>query len=250
MRLGAPWHWYKLDSIHALELLNTFAKRTEIQIATAIDHYKTNKETDFIVLSEQERIGQAVTHYDGLDDMSWDLEELFTSHFPNLQRKSAFLTLYAFLENELEKLANKLQHELSLSARQDDIAGKGIYRSFSYMQLIVNLEIEKGDNRWSRISQINKLRNMMIHGEGQLSSNEQKRESEEKFADSLKDHLTIKDSELVLGPTFLRYVLDQFNALFEYIDAAIQLKFSTKRSRKGPPKKTRVKLVKVKRKSK
>ena len=245
MRLGAPWHWYKLDSIHALELLSTFAKRTELQIVTAIDHYKTNKETDFIVLSEEERIGQAVTHYDGLDDMSWDLEELFTSHFPNLQRKSAFLTLYAFLENELEKLAVKLKHELSLPTRLNDIAGKGIQRSFSYMKLIVNLKIDKSDNRWSRISHINRLRNMIIHSEGQLSTDDQARGKEEKFAALLKDHLAVKDNELVLGSTFLRYVLEQFNALFKYIDEAIQLKFSTRRSRKGTPKKRKTKGVKT-----
>ena len=250
MRLGAPWHWYKFDSIHALKLLITFAERTELQIATAIDHYKTNKKTDFIVFSEEERMGQFVTHYEGLEDMSWDLEELFTSHFPNLQRKSTFLTLYAFLENELEKLTIKLKRELLLPARLDDISGKGIHRSFSYLQLIVNLKIDKSDNRWSRISQINRLRNMIIHSEGQLSTNEHARGKEEKFATLLNEHLAVKENEVILGPTFLLYVIEQFNALFKYIDEAIQLKFSTKRSRKGPPIRRKTKTVKTKKKRK
>ncbi|SKC47136.1 hypothetical protein [Ohtaekwangia koreensis] len=232
MRLSAPWHWYKLDSIHTLQLLTFFVKRTEQQIDASTEHFKNNKKEDFIVFSEEEKIGQSVTHYEGLDDMGWDLDKLFTSHFPNLQRKSAFLTLYAFLEHELDKLANKLKDEISHPARLEDIAGNGIHRSFSYMQLIVGLKIDKSDNRWNKIYQINKLRNMIIHSDGQLSADETARKSEEKFMAILKSHITVRDGELVLELTFLPYVIQQFDALFQFIDGAIQLKFSTKRSKK------------------
>jgi hypothetical protein len=143
MKLGAPWNWYALDSKLALELLKVFVKNTESQIKVNIRGFERKKKSKLIVLSKEERIGQVVEYYGGVDDMTWDLEELFKSHFPNLQRKSAFFTLYAFLEHEMETLANKLKNESTLKAKPEDLAGRGIYRSFTYMQVIADLNVDR-----------------------------------------------------------------------------------------------------------
>jgi hypothetical protein len=231
MRLGAPWNWYAFDSKHALELLTHYARRIEAQIDAGVVHYKLHKGKDFIVDNEELGIGQEVEFYDGLDSMSWDLDDLHECYFPNLQRKSAFLTMYAFLEHELEKLSRKLKAELSLTPELDDVAGKGVQRSMMYMQLIVNLQIEKGASEWNQISEINQLRNLIIHNDGQLFDHDGKRKREAKIINQLSRHLSEKDDELILGPTFLKHVIQKFDELFQYLDQAIQLKFPSKHSR-------------------
>jgi hypothetical protein len=45
------------------------------------------------------------------------------------------------------------------------------------------------------------------------------------------------DDGITISETFLDYVLECFDNFFQYLDTAIQKKFSTKESRKGPLKK-------------
>lgn len=225
MRIGTPWNWYKLDSRQSLKLLFAYSDKIENQITTAIDHFKENKGRKFIVLSKEERVGQDVEYYEGLDSMSWDLNGLFECYFPNLQRKSAFLTMYAFLEHELEKLARKLHEESELTAELEDIAGRGITRSLVYMQKIVNLTIDKNDSQWQRISEINQLRNLIIHNDGHLSDHNGKLKKESKVLRQIAGHLSEKDGELIISSTFLKYVAQKFDDLFQYLDKAIQTKY-------------------------
>lgn len=240
MRLGAPWNWYKFNARYSLELLNAFARRTEAQIESAIEHYRQNKQTEFQVISEEERIGQNIEHYEGLESMTWNLTDLFESHFPNLQRKSAFITLYSFLENELEKLASNLKSELAHEGRIQDIAGNGIFQSYTYLKLIIALDIAKDAPVWQKINDINKVRNLIVHAEGVLSQDSHTKEKQEQLVKRLKDHLsTNDDDELVLSATFLEYVLRCFDEFFQYLANAINSKFATKESRKGPTKGTK-----------
>lgn len=237
MRPGAPWNWYKFNARYSLELLETFARRTETQIENAIGHFKQNKQTEFHVISEEERIGQDVDHYDGLESMTWNLNDLFESHFPNLQRKSAFITLYSFLENELEKLANSLRREISHEGKVDDISGNGIFQSYTYMKLIIALDVTKDAVEWQRLNDINKVRNIIVHAEGELSQDTNQRAKQQQLVKRLKGHLSINaDNELFLNPTFLSYVLKCFDEFFQYLARSINNKFPTKESRKGPPK--------------
>lgn len=242
MKLGAPWNWYALDSKLALELLKVFVKNTESQIKATIHDYKKKKKSELVVLSEEHGIAQVVEYYGGLDDMTWDLKELYGSYYPNLQRKSAFLTLYAFLEHEMETLANKLMKESGLKAKPDDLAGKGVYRSFTYMQVIAGLNIDKGDNRWNKIHEINKLRNLVVHSDGHLSREKEKRKSEEAFIARMKPHLKSKGDEVILRSTLLEYVLEQFDELFKYIDKGIQAKYERPFRRTVPVKRRKDKV--------
>lgn len=177
MRLGAPWNWYKLDVHFSLELLDAFVRRTESQIESGIEHFKQNKTLEFYAISEEHWIGQNIKHYDGLESMTWNLNDIFESHFPNLQRKSAFSTLYSFLENELEKLANKLKREIAHNVKLQDISGNGIFQSYRNMKLIVELDIANDAIEWQRINDINKLRNIIVHAEGRLQQTPTQREA-------------------------------------------------------------------------
>lgn len=56
------------------------------------------------------------------------IEDLFKEHFPNLNRRSALITLFGFLEHELGKLCVKLKVNLNLAIDLKDIQGKGIER--------------------------------------------------------------------------------------------------------------------------
>lgn len=233
MKIGAPWNWYEFDSKHSLSLLVNYSKKIERQIDNGIADFNKNKKSEFLVLSEEERIGQNVEHYDGLDSMSWNLNELHISYFPNLQRKSAFLTLYAFLEHELEKLGNKLKRESKLTAHPGDMFGQGVTRSLIYMQKVVGLKIEDNDSRWGRISDLNKLRNIIIHNDGRLLDHQGEKVRDAKVVNQFQKHLVVADDEIILKATFLMEAINRFDELFKYLDSSIKRKYTGKRKRQA-----------------
>jgi hypothetical protein len=239
MRIGAPWQWYKLDARPSLELLETFVRRTETQIQTGVEDFKQNKASEFYVTSEEERMGQMVDHFDGLDSMSWDLKALFDSHFPNMQRKAAFVTLYSFLEHKLKKLAKKLQRELSIERTLESTKGKGIFKSFTFMEESILLGIGKSATEWIKIFELNRLRNLVTHAEGELSQQLEEKKQQEELIEKLQPYVSIDDDEVVLTADFLNHVLQRFDDFFQYLDRAIQNRFPTKESRMGPPNKRR-----------
>jgi len=232
MVIGAPRNWYSTDSKFALELLVSYATKVERQIKLEIKNYNDNKESVLLVDDDDLRNGQMVEHYDGLDSLAWDMDAVHNLHFPNLQRKAAFITLYSFLENELEKLARKLKREIGHEGNVEDIAGNGIFRSYTYMRLIIALDIKKDATQWFRILDINKLRNIIVHAEGRLSNEDNMKKRQEDLVGRMMIHVITKDSELVLGPTFLSYVLGCFDDLFRYLDVAIQSRFPIKTRKK------------------
>lgn len=224
MRINTPQRWYAFDAKYSLELLQHYCGRIELQIASGILHFDDNKERHPITDGQLDT-GQDIDIYEGLESMTWDLKDIHYVHFPNLQRKSAFLTMYTFLECELEKLARKFKRELSLAGDLEDIEGKGIYRSLMYLRLIANLPIEKGDKQWSKISQLNKLRNLIVHNDGRLEDHQGNRKPEAKVIKQMIPHVDEKQGELILNVSFLPYALGKFSELFKHLDKCIQAKF-------------------------
>ncbi len=231
MRIGAPWYWYEFYSKHELQLLEAFVRNVESQIIIGINHYQENKKSELVVLSEEEGIAEVVDHYAGLESMSWNLDDLFKDHFPNLQRKSAFLTLYAFLEYELDRLANQLRIESKLVVQPSDLSGQGVFRSLSYMEKVVVLDIDKAEV-WGKIARLNELRNLIVHNDGNIVDNVGGLKSKAvKALNQLRPHVVQVDNEVKLKPTFLNYVLNSFDKLFQYLNKAVELKYAAKRRR-------------------
>ena len=99
--------WYETDVSATLELMESFVKGVEQQAAESALKYEQHKETDF---EEYEEGTYVVERFQGLDNQSWALKTIFEEYFPSLQRRSAFLTVWAMFENELNKLCDRYQN--------------------------------------------------------------------------------------------------------------------------------------------
>lgn len=83
-----------------------------------------------------------VTHvYDGLDDDTWSISTIYDDYFPQLHRRSVFLTLYSLFEEHLNQLCNFLKKRLNLSLGFTGIAGKGIDRAKTYSAKVAGLDL-------------------------------------------------------------------------------------------------------------
>lgn len=216
-----PLNWYRFDLKFSIELLDVFVKNSESQIDLSIQEYSKKKET--LILDEMLEINTAriVDVHKGLDSESWDLDGIFNEYFPTLQRRSAFLSLYGFLEHELDKLCMLYKKSQNQNVDFRDLKDLGIERSVKYLMIVAGLPIEKGDNKWGSVKSIQKIRNLIVHNDGKLIDLDSfPRKTEQKIV-SDNDFLS-GENEIIMQKGYLLYVLETFDSFFKYVDELIQ----------------------------
>ena len=157
--------WYEFYMRPTFELMKGYINSIENQIELNIQDFQKNK-VDIELNNDS-----YTTEYQGLDDQSWNLYEIFQNHFPNLQRKSALITLTNMFEYELDQLCARYIKEYKYNTELSKIKGKGLDRSTKYLKDVCGIEIHKADHRWEKIKQIQNLRNIIVHQDGNITDN-------------------------------------------------------------------------------
>ena len=216
-----PPNWYRYDLKFSIELLEVFVKNSESQIDLSIEEYSKKKETLILDEIPEMNTSRIVDVHNGLDSESWDLDGIFNEFFPTLQRRSAFLTLYGFLEHELDKLCMLYKKSKNHNIDFRDLKDLGIERSVKYLIVIAELPIEKGDSKWGNIKSIQKIRNLIVHNDGKLIDLDNLPRKTEQRIVSDNQFLT-GENEINIHRGYLLYVLETFDSFFKYIDELIQ----------------------------
>jgi hypothetical protein len=218
-----PFYRYTYNTQFSFHLLESYIHNIEEQIKSSKENYKEKKET--IVIEEYPEMGfaQVIDIHNGLDSQTFNLDEIFLDHFPNIQRKSALLTIYSFFEYELILLCNLFTKTENFSLKLDDINGKGIIsKAILYLEKVAGIKIKS----WQKIHEIRIIRNLVVHGEGRLLDSEGKKVKEVKIIKTSK--LLSCDTELKIEEGYLQYILKTFQEQFELIDKEIKLKYPDK----------------------
>lgn len=216
-----PINWYRFDIKFAIELLEAFVKNVENQVKSGIQNFVDKKETFILEEHPEEKSAKIVDVHEGLNSEMWDLNSIFKEHFPNLQRRSAFISLYGFLEHELDKLCTLFKETEHYKIDLKDFNDSGIVRSIKYLNKVANLPIDKDDKRLQTVKSLQKIRNVIVHNDGELTGIDGKIRPNE-FAYVQQNEFLSGDKEIILNEGFLFYVLDSFHDLFKYLDELIQ----------------------------
>lgn len=214
------WIFYMREE---LSILNAFAIGTEKHILDSKENFKGSIEEEVIEIDKEEGIMQVVYHKDGLDDVTFHLESIFLSHFPNMHRQSVLITLYSFLENSLLVLCNRYKKELELKINLSDINGKGIGKYKKYLVKVVGLDLSEINAVWQHITNIQKIRNVIVHDRGYIKADNE--EALNNVRQTPKFELVANKIEVLDGA--LLSVLDVFSEYFEGVNQAV-IKFNGK----------------------
>lgn len=169
MKIHFPtWHEQILESKHFLE---EFIEQTEKNIVSLETSYETEKETHIEEDAEAQEY-YYFEHYRGFDNATYDVEQLFKVHFPNLHRRSGLITLYSFLEVELNKLCEELRKESEIKLTLKDLskASGDIERATNYLTKVIGLPWDKSQGVWSEIKKIQNIRNKIVHNDGKIDN--------------------------------------------------------------------------------
>lgn len=117
---------------------------------------------------------QELTKDDDTDD-NYDYrynDELIDLEFTfyRVNRISAVFSMYAFLENSLNRICKDKQSKMNIPISFTDFSGNGIMRAKNYLDKyqIVDFSDSTCNGAWSKLKTLNKLRNALAHAEGDL----------------------------------------------------------------------------------
>lgn len=91
-----------------------------------------------------------------------------------LIRHSLFTATYSLLETFLNDLCSSLKEERKLMIDINDLNGAGIFRTQTYLSKILHVDFPTSHRAWQRICDYNRLRNCLVHADGQLSKDSNK----------------------------------------------------------------------------
>ncbi|MCG7375213.1 hypothetical protein MHL40_21420 [Pseudomonas luteola] len=94
---------------------------------------------------------------------------LTQTKYPSLHREAILITIYNFLENDLNKLCSQLQETVGFSLKLKDLHGSGIERAFLYLEKVSSFSFENMETEIGYIKNINKIRNIIVHSGGYLA---------------------------------------------------------------------------------
>jgi hypothetical protein len=203
-------NWYKYDTMFSIEFVESFVRDTEISASDTRKRQRTP----------------------GLDEHDWNVTEIFREYFPNLQRRSALLTLWAFLEHTLASLCVLYQSEKGFKVNFEDLGGKGLDRSVNYLEKIAGLDGLKDCPEWAELKAIQLIRNVIAHNDGRLKDHYGKPKTNVIRAMSKLGHLSGED-EIVVEEGFLSKVVADCNSYFKRIATSVEAKENRERSQKN-----------------
>lgn len=85
-----------------------------------------------------------------------------------LYRKSTLVSVYSFLENSLNILCRHMHKQYGYALEVADLRGEGIVRARLYLEKMSGINFSLINGEWSKIYSFNKIRNCIVHSEGNI----------------------------------------------------------------------------------
>ncbi|WP_162816456.1 hypothetical protein [Halomonas sp. BN3-1] len=111
------------------------------------------------------------------DDEIREVENYFSDDYyiieeihVGLYRRSTLVSVYSFLENSLNTLCGHLYKRHGYPVEVGDLHGEGIVRAKSYLEKLAGIDFSLLNGEWSTISSFNKIRNCIVHSEGNIKA--------------------------------------------------------------------------------
>lgn len=133
-----------------------------------------------------------------------------------MHRYSAILATYSYLESSMNKLCEEFKKKMKIKISVDDLNGDGIHRCKKYLTLLANVDFEKINPQWSHLATLNKLRNCIMHADGNA---ELVRDSE-KFITQIKsnrDMYFVEQNMVMVSNDFVCQSIDNIEIVLIHI---------------------------------
>lgn len=84
--------------------------------------------------------------------------------FPNILRRSFIISIYSFLEQELNRICLHLEKNNKFEITLENLTNdNGIFNAYKFLSEIAKVNVNSVDYEWKKIIKINKIRNHFVH---------------------------------------------------------------------------------------
>lgn len=102
-------------------------------------------------------------------DVIYDDMAMVRNALPQINGQAQILNIYAFMEHELIRLCEQYMRANNLSVSVTDLKGGGLQSSRVFLEKVAMFELKENEV-WDRLNNFNKVRNVIAHYNGYLSS--------------------------------------------------------------------------------
>lgn len=220
--IPAPLTWYPLELPFTLKLLEAYVSEIESHVELGITEFRRGDGTEILEVNDES--GDTVAVHKGIHSGLWDLRSVFEGYMPNLQRRSALITLFSFLESELDRLCDRVRVQEKSTLQVTDIAAKGILRATTYLAKVGGLSTIRNCSHWTEIKNIQSIRNLIVHSGGMIPDQHDGRRSKI-IAYVASTPLLSGTESVMIELGYLAHCLKTFKAFFGEIHAQMQLRY-------------------------
>ena len=215
--------WFPLELPFALKLLESYALQVEDQVQRAIEQFQSGEGTEVVEVNDES--GDTVAIHKGVHSGLWDLRSVFEGYMPNLQRRSALITLFSFLEAELDRLCSRVQNQEKSRIHVTDLADKGIVRAAAYLCKVGGLSDIRNTQTWAEIRNIQSVRNLIVHSQGLLPAQSDSRRTKIAAYIEASPFLSGTDS-IMVEAGYLQHCLATFRTFFGEVHEQMRRRYS------------------------
>lgn len=145
-------------------------------------------------------------------DSLMDIEFIYL----RLHRYSAVLAAYSYLENSMNKICINLENSKDIPLTVTDMSGQGIDRCKLYLDKMCNIDFMTINSYWSRLKDLNKLRNCIVHGDGDA----ERVKSRNNLINLIENHneLSFIENKLVMiSEPYIKESIDDIEFFLSYL---------------------------------
>jgi hypothetical protein len=158
-------------------------------------------------------------HADIVESYSWDLH-LNQYKYPSLHRESLIITVFNFLEHQLNSLCKIFYESIDSGLKLKDMHGQGVERALLFLSKVAKIDFTSFGSEMPIIKGVNLVRNTIVHNGGQLP--DEPKSKVNKFVTS-SGHLSgIEGRYINISPEFMGLFIGVLLEFFDRLDHEIQ----------------------------
>ncbi|SEP07628.1 hypothetical protein [Aquisalimonas asiatica] len=159
------------------------------------------------------------SHGEIVESYGWDLH-VNQVKYPSIHRQSIILTIFSFLEHELNSLCYILSESVSSSVSLRDLKGQGVERAFLYLRKIAEFDLSKANSELTYIRGLNSVRNQIVHNGGALPQDAKHKAN--MFVNSCRNLAGDPGSSLRVREEFVPEMIGVLMAFFGKLEEQVQ----------------------------
>lgn len=139
-----------------------------------------------------------------------------------MYRKSTLVSVYSFLENSMNNLCSHLGSRHAYPVKLNDLRGEGIVRAKDYLDKLAKVDFSALNGEWSHLKTLNKIRNCIVHSEGDIKTSKSSSQLENIVA--ITSGLSLRNERKIKIER--EYIDFSINKVEEFLDKLYQQAFA------------------------